>query len=166
MIYAAYNSFTDKYYVGKTVKSLCKRRWEHEWLASRNSPTAFHRALRKYGFHVFWWVVLSENEKSKSSQNYLEKYFIRAFHARTTQSGYNMTEGGDGGLGMKPSLETLQKRSLAMKGRKFSAEHCLRISLAKKGKNLGRIPWNKGLSMSEETRQKLKNTLQKKYHDS
>ncbi len=42
----------------------------------------------------------------------------------------NMTNGGEGMSGHKPSAETRAKRSKSLKGKKFSESHCLAISKA------------------------------------
>lgn len=61
-------------------------------------------------------------------------------------------------MGRKCSEETKQKISITMIGRKYSAERKRKISDAKKGK----IPWNKGKSWNEETRQKMKIAQQRR----
>ena len=163
MIYAAYNTITGKYYVGQTVRTLMKRKRTHEWDAKRGSQTYFHRSIRKYGTDAFWWVIFSEENDSKKSMIYLERYFIKAFESRNIKNGYNMTDGGDGTVGCRLSQETLQKRSIALKGRIFSPEHCKKISIAKKGIKTHKPAWNRGIHITEEARQKLKETLRKKY---
>ena len=71
-------------------------------------------------------------------------------------------KGNTYGLGIKPSLETLRKRSEKLKGKVFSEKHKAKLSAAHKGKTLSEehkrklSEVNKGKTLSEETKRKLK----------
>jgi group I intron endonuclease len=96
IIYQAYNPISNKYYVGKTVSPLHKRRLRHEKDAYRNCGNSmFHKAIRKYGLSVFEWCVL-HHAKAIDELNSAEKHWIdilkRAGHVL-----YNLRPGGDGG---------------------------------------------------------------------
>jgi len=102
-----------------------------------------------------------------------EKYWITFYNSKVP-NGYNLTDGGEGLSGWRPTEETKSNMSGAKKGKSFSDEHRKHISEAKRGKshsdetknkisesrkgkpfstehkeNLskahkGKIPWNKG----------------------
>jgi len=76
-------------------------------------------------------------------------------------------------MGSKRSIEVKKKMSEIRKGIEFTQEHCDNISKSKSGVKFhtghsraaiseslkGRIPWNKGKSMSEDTKLKISNNL-------
>ena len=93
-----------------------------------------------------------------------EQYYIKFFNT-LWPNGYNLTEGGDGGV---PCEETRRKISIASKGKKISEEQKKKLSEKMKGrtspmkgkpmsdeakKKIGEA--NKGKTLSEETRKKL-----------
>ena len=117
---------------------------------------------------------------SEEEMNSDEQYYIKLFKT-LWPNGYNLTEGGDGGI---PSEETRIKLSKAKKGKPahnkgkpMSEEQKKKISESHKGIspvnkgipmseeqkkklseiNKGQVPPNKGIPMSEETKNKLKN---------
>ena len=60
--------------------------------------------------------------------------------------------------GRKQSEETINKRTNKLKGKKHSEETKFKISNNKKGTP----PWNKGIPRSEETKQKMRETIKNK----
>ena len=104
-IYRAY--YSDKSYVGKTV-DFYKRKKRHFNDTDNGSELVFHRALRKYGFENFTWEILEEGI-SEHELNEREKFWIKMYDS--FHNGYNMTEGGDGSLGVKHTEETIKKLS-------------------------------------------------------
>jgi group I intron endonuclease len=75
VIYKATNEINDKSYIGKTIYSMDKRKKDHQYKALKGSKYYFHRALKKYGFDNFNWVVVEEciNENDLSIR---EEYWI------------------------------------------------------------------------------------------
>lgn len=81
----------------------------------------------------------------------------------------NMTDGGDGNLGLKHSKEAIEKISKASlgrpgywKGKKMPKESSDKISAAKKGK---KMPWLYGRKVGEKTRNAVaKHSIGNKYH--
>lgn len=69
--------------------------------------------------------------------------------------------------GYKHSEETKKKLSIAHKGKRKGSKHSEetknKISIAHKGKRKGVIPWNKGIPMSKEAKQKAISTKKKKF---
>ena len=126
LIYRAVNKINGKSYIGKTEKSLAKRREWHVASVRQNSKFAFHRALAKYGVESFEWQVI-DTADSLSALNAKERQNI-ALYESFGPNGYNMTAGGEGQTGWIPSSET---RALWSDQRK------------------GSVPWNKGNTNSK-----------------
>jgi group I intron endonuclease len=121
LIYRAINTVNGKSYIGKTEKTLKRRRDLHVAASKQKSQFAFHKAIAKYGVDAFEWNVL-EDCNSIENLNTQEKNYIKIYETFGLK-GYNMTEGGEGQSGWNPSTET---RALWSKQRK------------------GISPWNKG----------------------
>jgi group I intron endonuclease len=98
LIYKVTNKLNGKIYIGKTKQTLSKRKIAHYERVKYNSPTNFHNALRLYSKDDFIWEVLMEcNDENELNQ--YEIHFIKKYD--TYKTGYNMTEGGDGGITYK-----------------------------------------------------------------
>jgi group I intron endonuclease len=99
-IYKITNQVNGKFYVGKTMKSLNVRFYNHCYDAiKRNSNSYFHRAIRKYGKENF---IIEEIESCENNLSNREMFWISELSPH-----YNQTLGGDGGmLGFKHSEET------------------------------------------------------------
>lgn len=95
LVYLVTNKINGKQYIGKSVASLNQRKSNHYSSAKGGSETNFHRALRKYDEESFEWKALTEC-KSKNELNEKEMFYIEKYN--TYKQGYNMTNGGDGGL--------------------------------------------------------------------
>lgn len=160
IIYKAENKVNGNVYIGKTVKSLNLRKNSHKCDAyAKSYNSAFHNAIRKYGWDNFEWSILCETD-SESKLNALEKFYISAY--RKMAGCYNLTNGGDGLSGYKATNETKIKISKnhadfkgekhPMYGKKHSQETCLKISEAKKGKKIIKL---QGKSLSDNHKLKL-----------
>jgi len=94
IIYQVRNNINKKIYIGKTIRTLEQRQWQHYYDAfKRNSQTYFHRSLRKYGKESFEWKVIYQCENEKEL-NETEIYFIDKLDS--IKNGYNRTPGGTG----------------------------------------------------------------------
>ena len=116
---------------------------------------------------------------SEEEMNSDEQYYIEVFDT-LYPNGYNLTEGGDGGVACE---ETRKKMSEVHKGKKLSEETKKKLSEAHSGEKhpmFGKhhseeskkkmsesrkgIPApNKGVSMSEETKKKLSEAIKEKF---
>ncbi len=114
IIYRA-TSPNNKNYIGKTTRTLQKRKREH--IARSQNPklktyhTYFSKALRKYDANNFTWTILHQNVPEVKLDK-LEQHEIKAHDSRW--NGYNLTYGGDGGatnLGKKMCPTTRKKMS-------------------------------------------------------
>jgi group I intron endonuclease len=96
IIYKATNKINNKFYIGKTVRTLNKRIKSHLRNVKNGSNTYFHNALRKYGIDNFDWELLYEcNDNMELGKKEIE--FIKLYDANNLNKGYNLTSGGDGG---------------------------------------------------------------------
>lgn len=197
-VYKISNKVNDKCYIGITT-NFERRMVEHQ-KSKGNYPIV--NALKKYGKDNFSFTVLDQVESWDTACE-KEKYYISFFKTKAP-NGYNLTDGGEGVVGLESknkgkkgihSQETLKKISDSLKkhynenpnpfkGKKHSVESkkkmsdsCKKamtqekrktISEANKGRVVsedtkaklrGRTPWNKGVSMPEETKKKLSETL-------
>lgn len=113
VVYTISNRATRKLYVGKTTRGL-KTRWrEHLAAAARGTETYLCRAIRKHGAESFDLRIVAKTSDD-ACLNALERMYIRLYRSHVTDGGYNLTEGGDG--------------CRHWLGKKFSPEHCRRMS--------------------------------------
>ena len=117
-------------YVGKTRGRISKRLWTH---IKRSSGLSIHVACwikglasrgEKPDIHLLSNVPQGiENEAEREAI-----YYYRSIGANLT----NLTDGGDGCQGL--SEEVRGRISMALKGKKFTEDHCRNISRAQTGK--------------------------------
>jgi group I intron endonuclease len=119
IIYIVINKITKMVYIGQTIKSLSDRKVSH-FSEAKRSGFYFHQALNKYGPENFTWEVL-EYCDSKEELDEMEFHYIKQYNS-LRPSGYNLTLGGDGTIGLKISEETRAKLSRIRKGRKMTEE--------------------------------------------
>ena len=112
-----------KVYVGQTVRSLSGRWNEHVRSAKAGSNSLICSAIRKYGVDSFSIEVLEECV-SIEHLNKREVYWIAHYNS-CHGSGYNLEEGGRGGV---PGLEARRKMSESATGRKHSEETKIKMS--------------------------------------
>ena len=139
-----------KRYIGITSKKP-EDRWKNGY-GYKN--TLFGKAIKKYKWDNIQHNIVSTDlteKEAKWLENYLICYYW-TFVGFKDSKGYNMTLGGEGTVGWKPSEETRKKLSIVHKGKPFSEEHKRKIRESNKGKNLGKHP-------TEETRKKLSASL-------
>ncbi len=107
------------FYIGK---GCGRRAWNK---SGRNRY--WKNIANKHGFYVF---IISFHASEKFAFNY-EKFAIAEFREQLT----NMTDGGEGSAGSKPSSETKLKLSIARTGVKIPNDVRIKISEANKGTN-------------------------------
>jgi group I intron endonuclease len=116
IVYLILNRINGKVYVGKTErrqapdKALAWRWRTHCRVAERGSSAMLHRAIRKYGAASFSAEVICETA-DRFTLIELEKKFIAQFRSfpPALGFGYNLTAGGEGLIGFKPTAEQRQR---------------------------------------------------------
>lgn len=74
------------------------------------TDSIFHRAIQKYGFESFVWEILYQSWDEEHTLKEMEPHFIHAHKSHYKLGhGYNMTFGGDGVRGYKPSKKMREK---------------------------------------------------------
>ena len=152
-IYLITNNLNGKIYVGKHSTDNLNDGY-------MGSGKLIKLAYNKYGVENFSKQILHFAD-TESELNDLEMFYIKDLDAKT--NGYNLTDGGEGVVGLQRTEETKQKLSEAWKGKKrgpMSEEHKQKISEAHKGTS----PWNKGKQYSEELKHKLSAAQKGKKH--
>ena len=102
----------------------------------------FIKLLKKHGWDNFKHEILFENLSEKEAKN--KEIELICEHNTKTPNGYNITEGGDGSVGYKATLQTREKLSKS---------------------HLGQKAWNKGIKPSPETLEKLKQSHKRLWKD-
>lgn len=100
-IYVIRCEFTNKSYVGQTIKSLTARLQEHLRYAKNGGDVHLSRAIQKHG-HTAFSIQLLE-ECNESILNEREVFWIKKLNSK--DEGYNETYGGEGVKGYKHDLE-------------------------------------------------------------
>lgn len=102
----AKNTINNKVYIGQTKQGLETRKKRH-LQDSKTSNFIFHKAIKKYGYNKFEWIILEDNI-SIDRLNEAEKKYISQYKSQDRNYGYNMTEGGEENLKGNAKL-TLEK---------------------------------------------------------
>lgn len=141
IIYKATNLANGKSYIGFD-SSWPNRKRKHKINASTGREGKFYDAIRKHGWNNFTWSIIYESEDKEHCLNVMEPHFIQEYD--TFNSGYNMTEGGEGTFG-------------ATTNKIWINDGCKHKRLNKnlpipKGWSLGRINLKRNVFMSEETK--------------
>ena len=145
-----HTSPSGKVYIGITARSP-KRRWENGKGYKRN--VLFCKAIQKYGWdnikhEVLFTGLLEERAKQ------LEINLIR--HYKGLGISYNITDGGDGVVGVPDSPKRLEAVRRYWTGRHLSDEAKAKISKANKGNQA-----RKGMHNSKEAIAKRLETIRK-----
>lgn len=144
----------NKQYIGKTFGSMVERRKGHIYLANSGCNYAFHRAIRKYGINNFHW---EERYVSKDDKTLLDLEIALISKLKTKcPSGYNMTDGGEGTVGIKRTEEQKNKLRIIHLGKKHSEETKRKLSEHFKG----RVSPSKGRVLTKD--QKIQISLSMK----
>lgn len=156
----------NKVYIGITNRSLKDRMVEHKSRLKTGRKNKLYSAMKKY--EDFQVDILEKCETYDMAKT-LEIKYIKHFNSNGA-GGYNMTDGGDGALGYRPSDQTRDRMSKAQKGKKRSPEHIKTISEAKKGfkfseeSKIKMSIWQKGKKKPKKVVDKLKKTVARPFN--
>lgn len=140
-VYCHTNKINDKKYIGITCQNP-RRRWG---LKGQGYKTQyFKRAIEKYGWDGFEHEIL-HRELNEKEAKIKEKYYININNTKFP-NGYNLTEGGEGSVGLIVSEETRKK-----------------LRESRIGKYKGENNPFYGKHHSEEARKKIKDNLVVRY---
>ena len=109
-IYKITNTINNKCYIGKS--SNIEERWKYHKkryndIKEYNKP--LYRAFRKYGINNFLFEIIELiNNDYKKLSDEREKYWIKYYNSYGS-TGYNGTEGGDGGITVTNPRQTYGK---------------------------------------------------------
>lgn len=147
-----------KRYIGKTNRKLTRRQ-KGDWSGYKKC-TLLWKAIQKYGTEnikteILFEGVLTDEEASEKERFFIAKFKTNVCRYNNPSYGYNLTDGGEGVAGWKPSDERLavlreQLKEIAKnrKGTKASEETRRRLSESHKGLRTG-------CKMPEETKRKI-----------
>lgn len=154
IIYLLIDATNDKEYVGQTTRTVEERFKEH----AGNKKSFIGRAIRAHGVDMFVIAILKVCY-SKAELDRWERHMIRS---RDTKSpnGYNLTEGGEGTLGLEFTPEHRTNIAATRKGKPLPPEHYIKLSILNKGKG---NPFF-GKSHTKEARKKMAVTHRKEIH--
>lgn len=109
-VYQHINKINGKRYIGITCNTTSKR-WKKG--NGYNKQPKFYGAIQKYGWDGFEHIIVKDNLPEQCAKS-MEKVLIKLYD--TIVNGYNITEGGDGSVGVKRSEETRKRMSEGHKG--------------------------------------------------
>lgn len=84
-------------YIGQTIRGY-KWRWQqHKQKAKNAQPShyALYAAIQKYGIDNFYPILIEQCDNSLLNEK--EQYYIKKYHTKWDEGGYNLTDGGDTG---------------------------------------------------------------------
>lgn len=163
LIYKVTNLINGKCYIGKTSKTIEERRYEHEYEAD-NIPSnkVFHKALRKYSRDSFEWEIIdygnSDDELSQKEMFWIDHY--KSYIGRPDAHGYNMTLGGEGGMGYRHTEEAKAKMSEHWKGIRVGENHPMYGRNHTEEARTKMSKAHKGKKLSDKTRKKMSKRMQ------
>lgn len=140
---------TGKIYIGKTI-DLSSRLSAYRTLKCSDQK-AIYSSLKKYGFDAHIITILYEGPIDTLSEK--EIHYIKEYNSFVLDNpnGLNLTRGGEGQLGYKQSLETIEKRVKCHKGAQRSEKTRKLMSESAKKRGSNRI----GKKHSQETLKKI-----------
>lgn len=121
---------TNKVYIGITCQKP-----EDRWGGGKNYKGCkhFYNAILKYGWDNFEHLILASNLSKKEACK-LEIYLIATY--KSIGMSYNITDGGEGTLGVRHSAEFKVRQSKLRRGIQYSENTLRRMSESHKGKKL------------------------------
>lgn len=185
LVYCIKNIINNKEYIGLTTRTVEQRWKQHIRESNREGGwewnTPLGNAIKKYGKDSFEVFVLEECS-SETEMKQKEIWLIRERKSLASETGYNLTLGGDGRLGYKLSEETKRKIGEGNFGKIMSDDARAKMSIAAKKRCVGKpspmdgkkhtddslkkiSESSKGRVFSEESRRKKSESLKAYYQN-
>jgi group I intron endonuclease len=143
-----YTSPSGKCYIGKTQEATeSNRKYQHSYDSRKGSSTAFHCAIRKYGFDAFTYEVLMSGIPNEII-NGMEIIYIDLYKPE-----YNHTTGGDG-------VDSETARRVANERWADPEDTAKRVAAMKGKKKTITDAWRKAASVKTSNRNKVWNTIE------
>ena len=149
-IYIIYCKTLNKNYIGKTTETL-QRRFRRHIVDKNKSCRMLADAIEKYGENDFTINSLATNINEDMLNFYENKYILE--YNTLHPNGLNLQSGGSNGF--CHNQDTIEKMSLAQKGRVITEDAKEKISIS-----------NKFKMHTEESKEKMKNYEHKRNNDS
>ena len=128
-----------KSYIGQTIRSFERRVAEHKNPNSR--CPIISRAISKYGPDNMSYEIIENDIPSLEQLNIRERYWIEYYNS--FKNGYNLTSGGDGTPGLKPTDEKIRKTRDTLNSKKIERDGFLGSITVNNGLYLPRYGDNK-----------------------
>ena len=170
-VYIHRNKINNKAYIGITSQDP-EERWGKSGCGYQEKQPVFYAAIKKYGWDNFEHIIFADDLNKFEAIN-MEIKLIALFKTnckryKNPEHGYNMTDGGEGNLGLTHSEETKQiisekakvrcaiPENCSMYGKTHSEESKKRMSEMRRGTHTGEDNSFYGKHHSEESRQKMR----------
>lgn len=111
-VYMHTNKINGKKYIGLTSQHPPEKRWKKNGSGYRCGY--FKNAINKYGWENFEHTILEDDIPSLKEANRLEHFYVEKYNTKIP-NGYNLTDGGDGTKGIKPSDDFKKRQSIIHK---------------------------------------------------
>jgi len=120
IIYCATSPSGKKYY-GYSSLGFEERKIKHRYSFLKGRKCSFYSAIKKYGWEKILWELIEEHIADNKIELHKilcerETYWIDKDKTNLSEYGYNMTKGGDGGLGMILSEKAKKNISISKIG--------------------------------------------------
>ena len=79
-------------YIGQTIRTYTSR-WQQHKQQAKDRKYALYNAMNKYGVENFYPCLIEECENEQLNER--EQYWIKYYHTKIDENGYNLTDGGD-----------------------------------------------------------------------
>ena len=141
LIYLLYNNVNGKCYIGQTIHTLQSRWNQHQRAAESGRTSLIARAIRKHGSQSFHAHALISGLTCKDDLNKFEKFLISLFESTNPNLGYNVSEGGHGGMHHEDHKQKCIAANKRRAGGHLSDEHKekLRVALTCNKNNTGKV---------------------------
>ena len=149
----------NKVYIGITQQEP-EKRWKNS-LGYDAHQTLMKRAIKKYGWQNIKHEILYKNLNKNEACN-KEIELIALYDSTNKQKGYNVSQGGEGTIGVKPTEESKLKNRIAHLGKKASLETRKKISESNKGKHNKKRTKEQKKKISESTKKAMQNPILRK----